>query len=428
MVCTEGCFGKTILVIVSCISSFLVWYHRVTPSILFDEISVEMSVKQTKVGYISAMFFIGYAIIQPLVPWVTSHISPSHFVGISTIISAIGCCLFAFSKSFSMSCLSRFIIGLGCGPVAETLNTILASWFDASTFTTLQGLLLVFGACGGIFAQGPLSSILDKSEWRLSFYIVAGISAVIGILHIIIRATTKDNDNASLEATAPTDLIVAQNLIAEDVDTESFSCATLSSKQFWGATIYLSFASAVFFNFCSAWAGPYLMQYYSYSNIESGYLQMTLLLGFIIGVFAFGFLLDLIWKRRLVLIIANVIALILVLEFTFLKMDTSNVLVFTAMFFLGFATMGPVPVALSMLKDIDPTGVILSVANLSMNLVTALLQVVVSCVATLVHGEEARDMDFHEFQVGLWIPSAVCIGLSFIGLFLLDESTVLEPV
>lgn len=426
-VCSKGRIAKTFLVVVSCISSFLVWYHRVIPSILFDEISVAMKAKETEMGYIGATFFIGYSVIQPLVPLLTSHISPAIVLGLSTIVSAIGSCLFGYSKSFTMACLSRFIIGVGCGPVTETLNTVLYRWFNIRIFTTLQGLMLVCGAFGGMFVQGPLYSIVDQSEWRISFYAIAAVGIAIGLLHIIMRSKEDCDGTVSLDIVGGNDSVAGQSSTVEDMMPKPFEWAMLKTKNFWGVIIYMSFVSAVFFNFCSAWAGPYLMHYYAYSNSESGYLQTTLILGFIVGVFAFGFLVDLVWKRRIILIIANVLALVLIIEFIFLKVENSNVLLFTAMFFFGLATMGPVPIAVSILMGIDPTGVILSTANMSMNLVTGLLHLVVSAVINSMHGEEARDINGKEFQCGLWIPSAVCIGVSFVGLFLLDECPVPEP-
>lgn len=385
-----------------------------------------MGAKETEIGYIGAMFFLGYGIIQPLVPWARSHISAPILIGISTIISAVGSCLFGWSKTFLMACISRFIIGLGCGPITETLNTVLYCWFNIRAFTNLQGLMLLCGGFGGMFAQGPLYSIIDQSKWRISFYVVAAIGVITSIMHMYMRSKQDGDDITSFDVVnamgASESAVVANPLIVEEVKPNTLNWAMIKTKKFWGVIIYMSLVSAVFFNFCSAWAGPYLMHYYAYSNTESGYLQTTLILGFIVGVFAFGFLVELIWKRRIVMVMANTISLAILVLFIFLDMETSNVLLFTAMFFLGLATMGPVPVAVSILRDIDPTGVLLCAANMTMNLATGILHIVVSSVINSMHGEETRDIDGKEFQLGLWVPSAACIGLSFIGLFLLDES------
>ena len=438
---------KTVLVIVSGITYALVYYHRVWPSILYDELALALGVDETTIGVLSTMYFWPYALLQPIAGTLSDIVEPSYVMAIATAVAACGSVIVGLSSNFALSCFARVLIGFGCAPIIVPICRILANWFSPRGFYLIQGLVHVFGAIGGILAQGPLASIIDSVDWRYTFYFIAGLGFLMVILTFIFVRGDPRSAGYQLSYIMGIDASSSGSgekldtpLIEEDVRQPKIggcqACKqrllvlgrnmkkAVTNRHFWTLTMTNSFIPGSFYSFTGMWGGPYLEDLFGYGSSESGYILVLLNIAYIVGTPLLSFISELLKSRKKVLCVTSVCAFGISLGFIFLDADNPKWLVLVMIFALGFFTSGSTSTIITMFKELDSvevSGTMIGCSNLFPFLATSILQYLGTAVLSKVdHGAETHT--FKGFQLGVWIPTTICCFLGSVGIFVSKDT------
>ncbi|KAH0786335.1 major facilitator superfamily transporter [Histomonas meleagridis] len=272
-----------------CCCYMLVHFHRYCPSVLADEMAPALGVPTSKLGIFSSMYFWSYAIMQPIVGCFSDLIEPGYILGVSGIISAIGSLICGLSKSFTLSSIARFFVGLGCScPYCATAR-FMANWWTPTKFYTMTSILFCIGGIGGIISQKPLIALGQAIGWRWSLISISIFGFVFSICAFIfvrsspvyygfnaVQGTSRPPPHRSLPSMLKT---VGLNLLE-----------ICKIPKFWIHSVAIFFSVSTFQNLSGMWAVPYLTDVYGYTSSEAGTITLSLMVVMIVGSPFLGFI------------------------------------------------------------------------------------------------------------------------------------------
>jgi len=87
----------------------LVFFHRVNPSIVADDMAIEYNISKAPLSVFSSMYFYPYALIQPFAGLLSDVLEPSYLIGVSHIVSSIGSALCGYSDNLLLVALEDFL-------------------------------------------------------------------------------------------------------------------------------------------------------------------------------------------------------------------------------------------------------------------------------------------------------------------------------
>jgi len=82
---------------------FLVFFHRVSPSVIAPNLLATFHTNATALGFMSSMYFYLYALEQPLVGHLSDVLGPRKVVGFWSLVATIGCVLFGLAPTVGWS-------------------------------------------------------------------------------------------------------------------------------------------------------------------------------------------------------------------------------------------------------------------------------------------------------------------------------------
>ena len=411
---------RFVLVLLCGFSSFISAFNRVYPAVLFDELAWELDVPVNRIGFCGGAFFLGCAASQPIAQALALKFDIGILLGASTLLAALGSVFFGLSRNLAVACLSRVVVGLGMGPVALFLGELMRSWFPRRTFVTMSGIVSLMGSAGAMLAQGPLASFLFRIDWRFALYSLAAISATGALVVLVfVRARAEPRENTSLDGS--NGCVLGGSLLIEEVKSSPVSTSFVGTRQFWGLMGYFAFVPSVFLNVTCLWVGPYLADYFVYTGVETGYIQVTGTLGALFGVIIMAMLMEKI-GRKTTMLVGVLLTVLVVGGMALIKRVVDNVAVIVCLFLFGFCAMGPMPGAVGLLRDMDTSVLLVGYGDMFTYGVTGLLQILTACV---MMGMCKSCDDFGEKELGasLWIPSLVSLLLGAASIMFVRETS-----
>ena len=155
---------------------FFVYFHRVSTSVIAQDILKAFNVNATALGFMSSMYFYLYAFEQPLVGYFTDKLGARRVIAYCTLAAAAGCFMFALAPGIGWASAGRALIGIGVGGVYVPAVKAFSQWFRRNEFATMIGLLMAVGNFGAVVATTPLAWAANNWGWRISFHIIGWIS------------------------------------------------------------------------------------------------------------------------------------------------------------------------------------------------------------------------------------------------------------
>jgi len=273
---------------------FFVYFHRVSTSVIAQDILKAFNVNATALGFMSSMYFYLYALEQPLVGYLTDKLGARRVIAYCTLAAAAGCFIFALAPGIGWASAGRALIGIGVGGVYVPAVKAFSQWFRRNEFATMIGLLMAVGNFGAIFATTPLAWAADNWGWRISFHVIGWISLVLAIgAYFLIK------DFKASGAKVEDEHISGQNVTGSK---EIPFYRALTSFQFWIIAVIFFGIYGIVMTFQGLWATPYLMAILEMDRITASNLTMLISIGFIAGAPLFGRLSDRIFKSKVQII------------------------------------------------------------------------------------------------------------------------------
>lgn len=269
---------------------FLVFFHRVSTSVIAPDLLATFNTNATALGFMSSMYFYFYALEQPLVGHLSDALGPRKVVGFWSLVATLGCVLFGLAPTIGWATIGRGLIGFGVGGVYVPAMKAFSQWFREKEFATMTGLFLASGNLGAIVATTPLAWMSSVWGWRLSFLIIGGVTLGLALATFIF---VRDHDTVKESQSKESPLQSGQS-----VTSWGSTLSVLSSLRFWVlAALFFGFFGT-YFTFQGLWATPFIMSILEFDSLRASGLNMLIPVGFILGAPLSGLLSDKVFHSK----------------------------------------------------------------------------------------------------------------------------------
>lgn len=288
-----------------CMSAALFFFYEFIQMGMFNSISAELmrdfNINASQLGTLSATYF--YADVAFLF---FAGILLDRFSTRKIIISAMVLCVaatlvFALSTSVWMAGISHFVAGIGNAFCFLSCIKLASRWFSSERLALVIGLIVTVGMAGGVFAQTPLTLLVQALGWREAVIVDAAIGIIIlGVVWYYVY------DQPSYEP------IKNENTQSSDSVWDTTKAA-LINPQNWLCGLYTSLMNLPIFLLGELWGIMYLVQVHHVPRTQASYITMMVFVGTIVGSPIVGWFSDYIGRRRMPMIIGAIFSLLIIL-------------------------------------------------------------------------------------------------------------------
>jgi MFS family permease len=230
-------------------------------------------------------------------------------------LSTLACFGIAYSHSWKIVMLMRFMQGLTSATSLLTCMRMAIRWFDKRANTAV-GIMVMIALSGGIFGNDLFITVVHNIGWRQSF-MIAGAMGIITLLLAISFLYEKKFVSSSTQR-------IKQQFIQLIINRKII---------FLGG--YLGFMSLAIFIFAAAWGNIYLQAMYQMTALQAGITAGFLFLGLMIGSPIIGIIADRFQDLRTLMKIGALLSFILILPIVYYY-PLSQEEVMILFFMLGF--------------------------------------------------------------------------------------------
>ena len=175
------------LIVIATVFYFLANIHRVAiPGAIFDLLQNDLAACASKITLLGAIFCYIYAITQLVVGLMVDKIGGFRVIAIGAVAFALGAILFPHSQSFFGLYISRALVGFGSATFYLSAVREVKKYVHDKNFTLAISYILFFGYSGGIIANAPLVSVINKTSWQAVFYFIGFFSLFLCVLYLIL--------------------------------------------------------------------------------------------------------------------------------------------------------------------------------------------------------------------------------------------------
>lgn len=150
---------------------------RLWPSLLMQQIMEQFSIEATAFGFLSAMYYFGYASMQIPVAILLDRYGAKLIIALCAILCGLSIFLFTFTNQWGLALLGRFLIGAASAVGFLGVSKAVSLWFPLNRYSTMIGLTFTFGLLGALYGGKPVNYMIDTLGWQK----VASIIALFGI-------------------------------------------------------------------------------------------------------------------------------------------------------------------------------------------------------------------------------------------------------
>ena len=275
---------------------FLVYFHRVSTSVIAPDLLAAFQTNATALGFMSSMYFYLYAFEQPLVGHLSDVLGARRVIAIWSLAAALGCLIFGLAPSIYWASTGRALIGFGVGGVFVPAMKAMSQWFPKKDLGVMTGCLIAVGNVGAMVATTPLAGMASTWGWRSTFFLIGAVTLGLSLLALLF---VKD----------PAEPLEQGTVRVGEPAPGSSPIHVFASPRFW---IFAFIFFGVFGGSISLqglWATPFLMSALGLERYHASLLNMAIPLGYVLGAPFFGFLGDRVFRHRVDLILTLLIVL-----------------------------------------------------------------------------------------------------------------------
>ncbi|MBI2791545.1 MAG: MFS transporter [Gammaproteobacteria bacterium] len=272
---------------------------RVSPNVLENELILAFNLDAKMFGFFSSCWYWAYAPLQLPVGALTDKYGPRRLLTFAILICAASTLALAYTTSFYLGCMMRFMIGAGSAFAFISCMKIIHIWFSHHLFPLMTGLTLTIGTLGAAAGGIPLSLALDFMSWRQVLIYLGFVGIVLAILaFLLIKDHNPDHPHVSMKKE----------------DTPGFwQCLkeVVKQPQSWFVGIYCFFVTAPTDAFGGTWGVKFLVDTHGISRDVASTAAVTMtFVGMAVGSPLLGWISSIFDNRKIPMMVASLIAAI----------------------------------------------------------------------------------------------------------------------
>ncbi len=303
----------------ACSFVFYKYVLEVSPSVMAPELMASFHLTGAELGNLAACYFYVYLIMQVPVGLLLDRFAARTMIAIAIFMCAIATLVFSLTSILSLAYFSRILVGLFGAFSAVGTMKLVTLLFPSHRFALLSGLMMTIAMLGAVVGQGPLILSVSHIGWRHSLLLLAFIGVILAVVFYCLSGQkTKQVPQApkSFKQVLHRLVIIAKN------------------RNSWLIALYSGLAFAPINAFAGLWGIPYLTVMYHVPRTEMASIVSLCFIGFAIGAPLSGWFSSRIARRKVMMFVGTIIALVCLLICLYVKLPI-DILVYL-MFFMGF--------------------------------------------------------------------------------------------
>ena len=160
-------------------------------AVLAPDLMGALALTPGELGLLTSAFFFAFALVQLPVGIALDRWGPRRVQLAMMLVGAIGTLLFARGTGFGQLLVARAIMGLGLGGCFMAAVKAVSTWITPSKLPSVHGYLIAVGGLGAASATMPVRLVLDYTDWRGLFVILAGLTVCSGLLIALVYPRDK---------------------------------------------------------------------------------------------------------------------------------------------------------------------------------------------------------------------------------------------
>jgi MFS family permease len=306
-------------------SSFVFYKYilEVSPSVMAQELMSAFHLTGAELGNLAACYFYAYLIMQLPVGILLDRFTARNIITCAILVCAFSTAIFSYTTELNVAYCTRILLGLFGAFSAVGTMKLVTLWFPAKRFALLSGLMMTIAMLGAVVGQGPLAVSVDFMGWRKTLLILAIIGIGLAILFYILSA--KKNSQKISQKKTLIEVLQGVKTIAK-------------SPYSWLIALYSGLAFAPISAFAGLWGIPFLTETYHMPKAHIAEIVSLTFIGFAIGAPLSGWYSNHIGKRKMVMLVGTVLALICLCVCLYVRLSIINLsmLMFIMGFFISF--------------------------------------------------------------------------------------------
>lgn len=313
-----------------------------------------------EISHLSAGYFYANVLFLSSAGMILDRVSTRRLLIAAMTLIVIATVCFAQSTVFWQAMVCRLITGMGGAFCLLSCVRLASRWFPPRRMALVVGLIVTFAMSGGMIAQTPFTLAVDAFGWRNTLLLDAAVGAV---MLLIIIAKVKDYPADSLA------YVSSHHQALQQLGWRQSLWRVLSNSQNWLGGIYTSLMNLPIFLLGALWGSLYLVQVRHLTRVDASYVTSMLFLGTIIGSPVLGWLSDHISRRRLPMLVAAGLALVLMC-WLILAPSLSITTLLVLFFLIGFITSAQI-ISYPLIAESNPHFLVGSAEGIASTLIMA---------------------------------------------------------
>jgi len=246
-------------------------------AVLASQLAGSLALTPGQLGLLTSAFFFAFALVQLPVGMALDRYGPRRVQVAMLLVASCGALLFARGEGFWSLLAARAVMGCGLGGCFMAAVKAVSTWIAPNRLPSVHGYLIAVGGMGAASATMPVRAMLDYTDWRGLFCLLAGLVACTGLLTALLYPKT-DDPTASRGPLLP------------------------ALRDVWRAPDFRAVASlvliphAVFFGLQGLWIGRWLADVAHYPEEAVAYLLYLGMAAVVFGAIAVGMIAE--WAGR----------------------------------------------------------------------------------------------------------------------------------
>lgn len=277
-----------------------VYFVRVAPSIMEQEITHEFSASATIFSVVIGLYYVVYAFLQLCAGILLDKLGGRAVLLPSIFLIIAGCFVSIIpSDSILFLTVGRLLTGAGSSCAFIGVMYIAAVWFHENRLALLSGLTTSLGILGAILGQGPLSMLVKSEGWRMTWLWIGVLGTLVAFfLLACIPPSPKWEKQKRTE-------------IASQLSFKNFIkgfMAVIRNPQTWfiGAVAGCLYMPLEVFG--ELWGIQYVKSTLAKTATQASVVVAMLYLGWLVGSPISGYLSDRVRSRKKLLVISSLLS------------------------------------------------------------------------------------------------------------------------
>lgn len=250
--------------------------HRVGGGVIAPELALRFGVSSAVLGLIMGTMYIASALTQVPMGLAYDRFGARRTMASAALIGLLGTVVFGLSTSTMGLLLGRVLIGIGFAGVVTAILLLTMRWAPPERFATVGATALALAnIVGSLIATVPLARALHELGWRPTFLAVAGLTAVVIVLVLVLVQDRPAGRDVPRSAGG---VIESLRMFRRLVDEPALRPTLLMGLA----------AIAPFITTGGLWAGPYLREVHGLSPTRTSSVLLGMMLLMNVATLVYG--------------------------------------------------------------------------------------------------------------------------------------------